>query len=443
MKHTLHLLILLLYSFGGSAQIITTVAGNGGTVLGDGGPAVNASLNGPYGVALDSHGNMFVTDGYHGRIRKINTAGIITTIAGTGVEGYNGDGIPATNAQIYRPVGITIDAANNIFFCDAFNNRVRKIDTFGIITTVAGNGMTAYNGDNIPATAAALYAPHCIVLDAAGNMYITDFENHRVRKVNAAGIISTIAGTGVLGSDGDNGPAVNAKINGPYGIALDAEGNIYFADDWANVVRKIDATGVITTFAGNDTATVLGDNGPATVAALNHPSGITIDNYRNVFISNISQQRIRKVAPNGVISTIAGTGALGFSGDNGPATAAELGSPCGITLDASNGSIYLADFSNSRVRRIGWPLRIEEQNRMSAGLNIYPNPTSGVFTCEITGQAEEPFEVSVIDMVGRTAGAYRMEAGKPQLMNMAESGMYLVRATGKAWRAEKTVVVRQ
>ena len=433
--------MLLLCALGGSAQIITTVAGNGGTVLGDVGPAVNASLEGPYGVAFDSHGNMYVTDGYNNRIRKINTSGIITTVAGTGVQGYNGDSIPATTAQIYRPVGITLDASDNIYFCDGYNNRVRKIDVAGIITTVAGNGDITYNGDNIPATAAAISNPHCVALGHDGSLYITDCSNHRVRKVNTSGIITTIAGTGVSGYSGDNAPATDAMINFPYGIALDTAENIYFLDSYENVLRRIDGSGTIITVVGNGTTTPLGDNGPATAGSLNGPGGISIGLDNTIYITDAHHERIRQVKE-GVITTIVGTGTLGFSGDNGPATAAQIGLPGGIYVDKNTGDVFFTDFANDRVRRIGWPLGVAEQTKSPILLNIYPNPTNGVFTCDITGQPDETFNISITDIAGRVVKTVELRSGLPTQVERVLPGLYIVSAVGRISSCSAMVLVR-
>ena len=367
-------LLMSSFFFNSDAQIITTIAGCDDTALGDGGPALNAYLEGPLAIAFDKAGNLYITDGFHDRIRKINTAGIITTIAGTGTSGYNGDGIPAISAQVSRPTGIICDLKGNLYFCDNYNNRVRKIDTAGIITTIAGNGSIVYNGDNIPADTAAVYSPHWVAKDAQGDLYVSEWGNHRVRKMDTSGIITTIAGTGISGYTGDGGPAANAMVNSPYGIAIDDTGNIYFADYLENVVRKIDPSGMITTFAGNSTVFTLGDNGPATSAGMNHPIGVMVDGNGNVYITDASHECIRKVTA-GIITTIAGNGTESFSGDGGPATAAELNNPAGITMDTA-GTIYFTDFSNNRVRRLGWPAAIELQSANADEIVLYPNPVT-------------------------------------------------------------------
>lgn len=368
--------------------------------MGDGGSAINASLNGTYSVALDGKGNFYITDGYHNRIRKVDAAGIITTIAGTGVQGYNGDSISATTAQIYRPVGIICDHSGNLYFADAYNNRVRKIDTAGIITTVAGNGGSAYNGDSIMATSAAVYDPHYMTFDRNGNLYITDLGNHRIRKVNTSGIITTIAGTGVAGYTGDNGPADIAEINDPSGIALDDTGNIYFADYLENVVRKIDTAGIITTFAGGGTIGHIGDGGPADSAVLGAPAGLTIDTNGNIYIAEIDGERIRKVTmASGIITTVAGDGTFGFSGDDGAATNAELSNPTGVVVD-NNGNMYIADFSNDRIRYVTAALRVVQLNNAIESLSVYPNPSYSIFMLTVNSNIQEQLQIIIVNIMG-------------------------------------------
>jgi hypothetical protein len=322
--------------------VITTIAGNGVQgYFGDGGSATSAELNGPFGVAVDSVGNLFITD--FSRIRKV-TNGVITTVAGNGTRGYSGDDGPATSAQLYEPTGVAVDFAGNLYIADDGNERVRKVAN-GVITTVAGNGTRGYSGDNGPATSAELW-PSAVAVDAAGNLYIADGGNERVRKV-ANGEITTVAGNGTQGYSGDNGPAVSAQLDGPSHVAVDATGNLYITDSYDNLIRKV-ANGVITTVAGG--GNLLGDNVPATSGALNYPEGVAVDSVGNLFIADTDNSRIRKVS-NGVITTVAGNGTPGYSGDNGPASSAQVAAPFGVAVDAV-GNLYVADTYNSRIRKI-------------------------------------------------------------------------------------------
>ena len=271
-------------------------------------------------------------------------------------------------------------------------------------------------------------------------MYITDCGNHRVRRINTSGVITTIAGTGTLGYSGDNGPATNAMINFPYGIALDGAGNIYFADTYENVVRKIDTSGIITTFAGNSMAVALGDNGPATSAVLNHPIGIAIDGDNTVFITMASQERIRKVA-SGIITTVAGVGTLGFSGDNDPATNAQLAFPCGIALDAA-GSIYFTDFANTRVRRIGWSVGIADLPASQCTMTLFPNPSPGDFTCNILSAFNEVLKIIITDITGRKIIEITAQTNTPSVIRLTQpNGVYILSAVSKSDIIKKKIII--
>ena len=332
--------------------IINTVAGNGQCCYnGDGIPATGAEVN-PFGVAVDSSGNIYIQDPDNQRIRKVSAStGLISTVAGTGTSGYNGDGIPATGAALYAPTGIALDSAGNLYISDFGNFRIRKVTaSTGLISTVAGNGTQGYNGDNISATSAEIY-PYGVALDSAGNIYIADDQNYRIRKVSAStGLISTIAGTGTFGYNGDGIAATSAEIV-PIGVALDGAGNLYIVDGGNMRIREVSAiTGLISTVAGNGTCAEGADNVSATSTAL-CPSGITLDNAGNIYIADGSD-RIRKVsASTGLISTVAGNGQCCYNGDGIPATSAEIYAPVGVGLDSA-GNIYIADENNNRIRKV-------------------------------------------------------------------------------------------
>lgn len=279
------------------------------------------------------------------------TAYVIDAFAGTGERGFYGDGGPAIHARFKSPGGIALDAAGNLYLADTNNGRVRRIDPSGNITTIAGNGERGSAGDGGPATAAQLFIPSDVALDASGNIYIAEGRGNRVRKIDAKGTISTVAGTGVEGSEGDGGPATEAQLNRPSVIALDAEGNIFVGEYGGYRVRKIDTAGTITTIAGIGTKGGAGDGGPATAAQFNFISGLAVDGSGNVYVSDMNEARIRKIAPEGTITTIAGTGPPGRSGDGGPARKAHIATPGGLALDLS-GNLFLTEFWASRLRRI-------------------------------------------------------------------------------------------
>ncbi len=327
--------------------VIITVAGTGTDgYSGDGGPATSAQLI-PVGIASDSVGNLYIADTDNNCIRKV-AKGVITTVAGTGTQGYSGDGGPAISAQLDGPEGVTVDSAGNLYIADTGNNTIRKVAN-GLITTVAGNAIGGYSGDNGPATSAQLLEPSSVAVDSASNLYIADSSNNRIRKVSN-GVIATVAGGGAL--LGDNGAATSALLFFPGGMALDSAGNLYIADTLNYRIRMV-SNGVITTVAGNGTQGFSGDNGPATSAQLYNPDSVAIDSAGNLYIADTLNYRIRKVS-NGVIATVAGNGTQGFSGDSGPATTAQLDVPEGVAVDF-NGNLYIADWGNNRVRLVAPP----------------------------------------------------------------------------------------
>jgi sugar lactone lactonase YvrE len=327
-----------------SNGVITTVAGGGGA-LGDNGPATSARLNSPFGVAVDSTGNLYIADLFNDRIRKVSS-GVIATIAGDGTAGRAGDDAPATSGQLFDPSGVAMDSVGNVYIADRYNNRIRKVSN-GAIATVAGNGAQGYSGDGGPAASAQLNNPWGVAVDSADNLYIADYGNWRIRKVSN-GVITTVAGNGTPGFSGDGGPAIDAELYAPSGIAVDPAGNLYFADTLNNRVRKI-SNGVIATVAGSGTQLLggySGDGGPATSAQLYQPDGVAVDSTGNLYIADFYNAVIREVS-NGVITTVAGDGTGGYSGDNGPATNARLGLPQGVTVDSA-GNLYISDPAHIR-----------------------------------------------------------------------------------------------
>lgn len=343
----------ILFSLNSNAQIINTIAGNGvAGAAGDGSAAISAQLNVPYGVAIDALGNLYIADMSNNKIRKVNTSGIITTFAGTGVQGYSGDGAAATSAKLAGPTGVAVDASGNVYIADNSNNRIRKVNTSGIITTVAGiGGASGFTGDGGAATAAKLANPWGLTLDKNGNIYFSDSQNHRIRKINTSGIISTIAGIGSNGFSGDGSAATSAMLNLPCGVAIDTIGNVYIADRNNRRVRKVDVTGIITTFAGTGVTGYSGDGGAATSAQLSSHYGIGIDEAGNIYIGDTNNGCVRKVNTAGIISTMAGIGTLGYSGDGGLATNAQLNMPTGIAFDYY-GNAFIADLNNDRIRKV-------------------------------------------------------------------------------------------
>ncbi len=352
--------------------MISTVAGNGTGVLGvsyfsgDGGPAPSAELNHPSSVAVDGSGNLFIADSGNNRIRKVTASGIISTVAGNGTAGFSGDGGPAVNAQLNYPRELAVDGAGNLFFGDA-GVRVRKISVSGIISTVAGTGLRDFPVgivDGGPAISAALGFVTGIAVDKSGNLFIADLGYNRIRKVSADGLITTVAGGGgSSGPSGDGGPATKAQLS-PRGVAVDGGGNLFIADTGYGRIRKVSPDGIISTVAGSRAFSASsGDGGLATSAFLSAPTSVTVDSAGNLFIADpgvnffadelpvlpCCDHRIRKIPPDGIITTIAGTGTPGFSGDGGPASTAALNGPASLAVDSAD-NIYVADTLNNVVR---------------------------------------------------------------------------------------------
>jgi cysteine-rich repeat protein len=319
---------------------------------GDGGLATNARLNAPQGVALDALGNIYIADSSNARIRKIDHDGVISTFAGTGLGTYSGDNGPALAAGLNRPIGLAVDGLGNLYIAEVNSNRIRKVDTAGIITTYAGDGTSGSpgpRGDGGPATSAQLNSIRGIAVDAPGNLYIAS--GNRIRKVDTLGMISTIAGTDTAGSTGDGGQAASALLSAPYRIAVDPDGRLYITENNSNRVRRIDVGGEISTFAGALTAGFSGDGGAATSALLRAPDGIAVDRVGNVLIVDTNNQRLRRVNAAGTISTVAGTGETGFTSNGSSALSAPLLATSDVTFD-SVGNLYFAESSTHRIRRV-------------------------------------------------------------------------------------------
>jgi sugar lactone lactonase YvrE len=337
----------------GTDGTITTVAGTGiPGYAGDGGPATQAQLAHPSGVAVDGTGILYIADQFNDRVRRVGADGTITTAAGTGSSGFAGDGKPATQAQLARPTGVAVDSIGALYIADQFNNRVRRVGINGTITTVAGTNTAGYSGDGGPATRAQLTSPAGAAVDSSGALYITDFGNNRVRRAGTNGTITTVAGTGTARFAGDGGPATRAQLANPDGVAVDGTGAIYIAEYGNNRVRRVGADGTITTVAGTSISGFAGDGGPATQAQLAHPTGVAVDSTGALYIADQFNNRVRRVGADGTITTAVGTGIPGFAGDTGPATQAQLANPIGVAVDGT-GVLYIAEFGNNRVRRVG------------------------------------------------------------------------------------------
>ena len=401
---------------------ITTVAGTGEerspSSQFNGEPAISASLWHMQGVAVDATRNLYIADTYLHVVHRVDTAGRITTVAGTGFEGYSGDGGPATSAQLRGPAGMALDAAGNLYIADSHNHSVRRVDAAGTITTVAGIGIEGFSGDGGPATIAQLAFPWGVAVDGAGNLYIADRNNQRVRRVDAAGTITTVAGTGVRGAGGDGSPATSAQLNNPTSVAVDAAGNLYIADSFNSRARRVDTAGTITTVAGTGMYGYEGDGGPAANANLSYVDAVAVDRTGVLFISDGFNHRIRAVDSSGTIMTVAGSGPTGrdvggYGGDGGPANAARLNSPSGLAVDA-NGNLYIADSWNRRVRKV-----IEGGSGGAPGLGLpddHGNDPSGAtrlaLNSSVGGAIEQPGDIDW----------FRLETSEPRQLKVRTTG---------------------
>jgi len=409
--------LLILCPFLIEGQIITTVAGDGiGGDSGNNGPATSAEIYYPTYVVFDSHGNFYFTENNHNKVRKVTACGTISTIAGTGVAGFSGDGNAATIAELNGAIGLAIDKFDNVYINDFLNYRIRKIDAVtGIINTFAGNGVSGFGGDNGPATAASISDGADVACDTFGDLYISDHLNNRIRKVDKYGIITTYAGTGIAGYTGDEGPANSAEINSPVAVVCDLSGNLYFSDNNNVRFRRIDIlTKVITTIAGNGLIGFSGDGGPATSAEFWSGGGvICVDTSGNLYIADEHNQRIRKVDKAGNIYTAVGNGTSGFSGDGGSALAANIYDPEGVACDIF-GNLYIADFANHRIRKVTYepfglcPSFVENVFLSNDGLNVYPMPTNAILNID---NIKTPSTYQITSIVGSTLQQGTLQQG--------------------------------
>ncbi|TDR46792.1 NHL repeat-containing protein [Tahibacter aquaticus] len=337
------------------AQTIATVAGSG---TGDSGPARNAQFSSPTGAALDSAGNLFIADSYGSRIRKVDIHGTVTTVAGNGALGFSGDGGRATSAALNQPAAVAVDLAGNLYIADSKNFRVRKVDTHGTITTLAGGGPNLFS-DGGPATNAALNVLSGVAVDGAGNVYVADHGMNVVRKIDAVGIITTIVGSlfnfAGPGYSGDGGPATSATLYWPSGLARDSAGSLYVADTGNHRIRKINPQGTITTVVGIGVDGFFGDGGAATNAGISSPTAVTVGANGNFFVVDTGNKRVRKINATGMIGTVAGSGSgdtagYGHTDYSGAATSMDL-NPAGAVVDAS-GNLYIVDSVSAVVRRV-------------------------------------------------------------------------------------------
>ncbi len=393
--------------------MINTIAGTGTSGgSGNGGSATDAQLDYPGQMTIDASGNIFVCDWNNNAIRKINSSGIISTIV------YCSSG----------PSGVAVDATGNIYFSLFGSNQIFKQTISGLTTIIAGNGNVGYSGDGGPATSAQFTGPYGLAVDASGNVFVADKINNRIRKISTSGIITSIAGNGIAGFGGDGGLAIFAKLNNPTGIDIDLSGNIYIADQNNHRIRKINSAGIITTIAGIGTAGYSGDGGLAVTAKLDTPDEVTVDASGNIYIAEYMNDVIRKINTSGIITTIAGTGTFGFSGDGGLATSAQLNGAYGLAVNPQ-GDIYITDSYNNRVRKLSNVTGIEAITDTGSQFSVFPNPSAGLFQIRFSDEMLlENNSVSITDVLGREVFNQKLNSSSTQQIDISNqpNGLYSV-----------------
>ncbi|MCJ8166670.1 Ig-like domain-containing protein [Pontibacter sp. E15-1] len=419
-------LLLVIYD----ARIISAYAGTGAFgSTGDGGVAKDATLKAPTGLAFDIDGNLYIAESSGNRIRRVSTDGIITTYAGTGASSSTGDGEAAKNATLKAPTGLAFDKDGNLYIAERGGNRVRRVSTDGIITTVAGTGAFSSTGDGEDAKDATLKDPYGLAFDIDGNLYIAESSGNRVRRVSTGGIITTYAGTGASSSTGDGAAAKNATLRDPTGLAFDKDGNLYIAERGDNRVRRVSTDGIITTVAGTGAFSSTGDGEAAKDATLKAPTGLSFDKDGNLYIAENMSYRVRRVATDGTITAYAGTGTFGSTGDGGDAKNATMMRPFGLAIDKS-GNLYIGEETGHRVRKVSWGTLPSNNNNLSAltlssgtlsptfaaGTTSYtasvPNSTTSVTVTPTVADAKATVKVNGTAVTsGNASGAIALNVG--------------------------------
>jgi Secretion system C-terminal sorting domain/NHL repeat len=446
MKYKISLFILSLVLVAAKAQsqvqTIITLAGNGvADFAGDGTNSSGASLHGPVSVASTAGGDIYIADYFNNRVRKVAISGIITTVAGNGLPGNTGNGTIATTAAVV-PKSIALDKHNNIFISDANSHVIRKVNyATGIISTVAGTGYPGFNGNGGYAINAKLNTPCGIAVDDTGNLYIADAGNHEIRKVDTFGIIRRVAGKDTsAGWTGDMGPAILARLDSPYAVAIDRWGTLYISDYMNQVIRMVDTFKNIYTIAGTPVTTgYFGDNGPAALALLHNPRGLAVDTGGNLYIADAQNNVIRKIHPAGTITTVVGNGTQGFGGDLGFVTGANLFNPYALAVD-KYGSLYIADANNERVRKTYNPkVGVNTVAAANSGIAVYPNPFSDRISVSGLSKSDK---VSVYNVVGqRVSNVWEIDTAGTQTFNINDlaAGVYTLQVCDHAGNRKATL----
>ena len=433
---------LTILSFNADAQYrrIVSLAGTGGIggYGGDGFSSTGATFNSPQDVALDKSGNVYIVDFNNYRVRKIKkSTGMIQTFAGNGTYGYTGDNTDATTAELC-PRGVAADFRGNVFISDAVHHVIRRVNTLGIISTYAGTGAAGYTRDGFAATTAKLNTPFGITCDKSGNLYIADAGNHAIRMVDTFGVISTVAGTGLPGLPASGIPAISTPLDSPYAVAVSGKGELFIADHQNNVVRKVDLLGDIYTFAGTGVVGYAGDGGLAVAASLNYPKGVAVDSEGNVYIADSYNNVIRMVDTFLKVSTFAGNSFAGFGGDLGSPTGANLFHPHGVAVD-SFGSVYIADVNNQRIRKVYITTLGVDDVTNASDIAAYPNPFSNTISVSGLNKADK---VCLYDLVGKPVSeTWTVKGAGEQAFEIGDlaQGMYFLQVNDANGNKKTTI----
>jgi len=409
---------------------VSTFAGSRTTGSADG-QGTAANFTNPYGVCVDASGNVYVADAGNNKIRKISPGGLVSTLAGAGqLSPGSADG-QGTVARFNNPRGICVDASGNVYVADADNHKIRKISPSGLVSTLSGSG--TQGSDDGQGTAASFNGPTGVCVDASGNLYVADQMNNKIRKISPSGLVSTFAGSGSQGSADGQGTA--ASFYYPHGVCVDASGNVYVADYNNNKIRKISPSGLVSTLAGG--VAYGSADGQGMAASFRGPNGVCLDASGNVYVADTYNQKIRKISPSGLVSTLAGSGTQGS--DDGQGTSASFNGPFGVCVDAS-GNVYIADYTNLIIRKITIGSANGIETTTISSLNIYPNPAQNILHLQLNESIQGT--VSITDLQGQTILSQAINDNNAQIntSNVA-NGVYVLKVVSEKASYTKQVVI--
>jgi len=421
------LLLAGFFSFAQTYETGITVSTLAGSTLGTAdGTGTAAQFNNPAGVAVDVSGNVYVADRNSHLIRKTSPVGVVTTFAGSSQGYVDGTG---TAAQFNYPQSVAVDASGNVYVADIFNHKIRKISPAGVVSTLAGSTGGYADGTG---TAAKFYYPQGVAVDVSGNVYVADYYNHKIRKISPAGVVSTLAGSSIGYTDGTG---TVAQFKYPTGVAVDnASGNVYVADTSNQKIRKITPAGVVSTLAGSTSGYA---DGTGTAALFNSPYSVAVDMSGNVYVADTYNQKIRKITPAGVVTTLAGSTA-GYV--DGTGTAAQFGYPIGVAVDNASGNLYVGDYDNNKIRKITGAVLSTASYTQVGNFTVYPNPSNGIFNIEALTNAT----ITVFDMVGKQVSTQKETIGTATVnLSSFTAGVYFAKITTENNQTQTVKLIKE